>query len=273
MSLAFRAFPQAGVVALFDEPNQTGNVHDFDASRNAPAKTPADWLPNIYFHSSLDYMETVFSDDVVVDHPLIVVTPGSGFDGYVIWSGVTEDHVLYEHNLGYPPIALVAIGNNIIWPGMLILVDGGVNFWRYGTVYCNNTHVRLFVKTAVLSGNNAPATSATYKVLAFKEQSASGDKLINFDSSTGVTTMGLGRFNSAAGYLQVVPGGSPLGFAQGRTIDLNNGSIRAFRPDGTFFQPGGGGQFTITPGTGALGSPVQYAGSYPGPPTIQVQAP
>ncbi len=273
MPIAFRAFPEAGVVALFDEAPGGGDPQDINAARNAPAKTPADWLPNVYFHSSLDYMETVFADDVVVNHPLIDVAPGSGFGNYVVFSGDDEDHILYEHNLGYPPIALVATGSNIIWPGMLIHVDGGVNFWRYGTVYCDNNYVRLYVKTAVLSGNDAPATNITYKVLVFKEQSPAGDKLIEFDASTGITKMGLGRFNAAAHYLQVASGGSPLGIAQGRTIDLNKGSIRAFRPDGTYFQPAGGGQYTITPGSGSLGSAVTYGGSYAGPPAIQVQAP
>lgn len=273
--IALRAFPAAGIVAMFDEPNVTGDVLDIDAPRNAPAKTPADWLPNIYFHSDLDYMETVFAGDVEVSHPAIDVDPGSGYSDYVVFTDDDEDHILYEHNLGYPPMALVAIGGNIIWPGMLIHVDGGVNFWRFGTVYCDDQYVRLFVKTAVLSGNDAPAADLSYTVLVFKEHEATGDKLFDFDPATGVTTMGRGKFSSAARYLQVAAGGSPLGIALGRTIDLNNGCSRAFRPDGTYAEPGGGSgsTYTITPGNGSYGSPVQYNGSYAGPATIEVQAP
>jgi hypothetical protein len=275
-ALCFRIFPSAGVVALFEEPNTTGDVHDFNAPRNAPAKFPASHLPVLHFHSETDCMETVFAGTVAVNHPFIDMPAGGGdYGNYVVFSGTTEDHILYEHNLGYPPIALVAVGDNIIWPGMLIHVGGADNFWRYGTVYCDNQYVRLFVKSAALNGQDAAAATVNYTVLVFKEAEASGDKLFEFDPTTSVTKMGLGKFRSDARYLQVVAGGSPLGIAQGRTIDLKNGASRAYRPDGTYKQVAGGSgaKFTITPGDGSLGSAVVYNGTYAGPSSLLVQAP
>lgn len=276
MKLVLGKFPAQGVVALFYEPSSDGDPMDFDAPRNAPAKSPEDYLPLILFHSSLDNMETVFAGDVVVSHPFIDMAGTGGFgDGFVVESGTTEDHILYEHNLGYPPIVYVAVDGNIIWPGMLIHADGPENFWREGTVHVDDQYVRLFVNSAALAGQDAPAADVTYTLLVIKQSEASGNIAFEFDPDTGVTAMGMGKFNSGAGYVQVVDGGSPFGFNNGRTIDAKNGCDRAYRADGTYSEVGGGSsaRFTITPGDGSLGAAVEYDGTYAGPPSVLVQAP
>jgi hypothetical protein len=96
--------------------------------------------------------------------------------------------------------------------------------------------------------------------------------------------MGLGKFHSDAPYLQVVPGGSPFGLFNDRSIDLHNGAPKAWRPDGTTFAPvpanlkswlpfnpyGGG----ASPGGEPFGASMAYNGSYAGPASaLQVQAP
>ena len=60
---AFRAFHQ-GVVAIFTEASGGGEPTDMTALRNRPAADPANWLPNLFFHSSLDMLQ-VSSDDLV----------------------------------------------------------------------------------------------------------------------------------------------------------------------------------------------------------------
>jgi hypothetical protein len=89
--------------------------------------------------------------------------------------------------------------------------------------------------------------------------------------------MAFERFDSSRRYLQVVPGGSPLGLSLGRTIDLNNGAPRAVRPDGTTFDPVPATLTTRIQGNyqpaPAYGASLAYGGSYAGPETVQVQAP
>lgn len=272
--------PATGRVALFDENGTTGSREDPNSAINAPLNSPASFLDKIRFHSDLDHFEVAFAGSTNVSY--------SGIAGLAVPSGLSSafgydaaaptDDLLVTHGLGYEPFALVAQGSNIIWPGMPVqnTSDGGA---RYATAKVNTTELR--VKTIASIGATAlSATTLTYSYLVFKNPpAASGLILIDFDPLTGIVSMGLGKFSSDRPYLQVKPGGSPLGLSNGRTIDLNNGAFKAWRPDGTTYAPVPSMQSYLiwvaygTPYTSILGNPMNYAGSYAGPASIQVQAP
>lgn len=275
--LAFRMFPSSGIGALYREADGGGDIRDINAPRNRPALHPEDWLDHVYLHSALDNLEVEADEVVAVSHAQ--VNAGSvpaGQTVYFGWAAAAADHLLLTHDQGEVPFALVAHGDNIIWPGMPVQTDasGGA---RYVSVYCTTTGVYLHEWASIGSANLA-ATSLDYRVLLFtRPPDRSSDKLFEFDPTTGKTTFGRGGFDSSRRYLQIVDGGTPFGLARGRTIDLNNGAPAAWRPDGTVFAP-----VPSTLKTGLLatfmtstvfGAAMNYGGAYAGPVSIEVQAP
>lgn len=284
MATVFMTDPVTGRCALYDEPVLTGDVDNPNAPRNAPLNSPATNLPFLYFHSDFNYLEVSHGPVTVgVNHDSISVptTPPGATVAYG-WNSSVTDRLLFTHSLGYPPLAMVALGANVLWPGMPVQVttDGGS---RYASIYTTATQVRM-KEFASIGVSAIPAATLNYTTLVFRNPPApSGNILFDFDPTTGYVMMGLEKFDSSRRYLQVVSGGTPFGVSYGgRTIDLANGAPKAWRPDGTSYTTVPAaltlalGRFGLT-GTNwgyVFGSSMSYNGSYAGPPgNIEVQAP
>jgi len=275
--IVFRMFPAEGVIALYGEEAGGGDPLDINSARNAPALDPQSYLANIFFHSALDNFEVVDSDTVTVSHAQVnTAAPPAGQFVAFGWSAAAADHLLLSHSLGYEPFALVAVGDNILWPGMPVQTDasgGG----RYVTPYVTTTGVYIY-EWASIGASNLAAADLDYTVIIFKNPpDPSGNKLFDFDPDTGIITMAFNRFDTSRQYLQVVAGGTPFGLSVGRTIDLDNGAPRAVRPDGTTFDPVPSGlstrvQSTFQPAP-AFGASMAYGGSFTGGDTVEVQVP
>lgn len=276
MALCFRKFPADNVVAYYWEAPGGGDVRDINSLRNRPAKDPLNWLANVKLHSWLDYFEVSHSGTTMVSHAGVGV--GSVPPGATIafgWGVAENDHLLLTHNLGYPPFAFVAVGNNIIWPGMPVQVDGGGG-GRYASVYCTSTQIRLF-EWASAGGTSLAATNLSYQVLVFKQPPGPvGNVLYQNNPTTGAVTMARGKIDTSRRYLSVVPGGTPFGFPRGRTIDLANGAPRAVLADGTIYDPVPAGLVLGLYRDGwpqVYGASLAYNGSFTGSGAIMVQAP
>jgi hypothetical protein len=282
MTYKFMADPVSGKAAVFLENGTSGLFDDPTATRNAPLLLPASYMANLKFHSDLDHLAVADAGNASITHasiagltsnPLLGSNYGTNAGG--------DDNLLFTHNLGYVPFALAYTGTNIIWPGMPVqTVSGGGA--RYATVYANTTQLRVATQTTI-GTTTLPSVAITYNFLIFANPpAASGNVLYSFDPSTGKVTMGFGKFDSTLQYLQVVPGGSPLGLSMGRTIDLANGAPHACRPDGTTYEPVpaalafifeylsySGGDF----GGETSGHSLAYNGSFASPSIASVQAP
>lgn len=285
MTSVFMIDETTGRCALFDEAPGGGDFDDPNSLRNRPLNDPLNWLANIYFHSDFNYLEVAFGPtNVTVNHSAVATIPKPAEQLVDFgWNNSVTDRLLFTHSLGYQPIVLVVVGQNVVWPGMPVQVGtGATGGMRFASVYVTDTEVRM--KEFASTGSIAlPAISLTYTLLVFARPPVStGNVLFDFDPVTGIVEMGRRKFKSNLRYLQVVGGGSPFGIAYGgKTIDLKNGAPRAFRADGTYFEP--------VPATLAMGNPrtnltggnygwiwgnsMSYNGSYSGPGNIQVQAP
>ncbi|KKB09413.1 hypothetical protein [Devosia chinhatensis] len=284
MATVFMNDPATGRFALFDEAPGGGAVDNPNSLRNRPLNDPLNWLANIYFHSDFNYLEVAFGPtNVTVNHSAVsVVSPPIGATVQFGWNGgASVDRLLFTHSLGYVPLVMAVLGNNMVWPGMPVQSqgDGGV---RFATIYATSTEVRM-KEFGTTGPSTLAAASLTYTLLIFANQpSPTGNVLFDFDPVTGIVEMGRRKFKSDRRYLQVVPGGSPFGISYGgRTIDLANGAPRAVRADGTAFDPipaSLGAALSRLGYTGTdwgfiYGSGMNYTGSFTGPGQIQVQAP
>lgn len=283
MSVVMMNDPATGRFAIYDEAPGGGDPSDPNSLCNRPLNNPASWLDLIYFHTDLDYMEVINGPTTVtVNHAAVspaASPPATATINFGLGNGVA-DTLLLTHNLGYIPQAMVIVNGNVVWPGMPVQVDGSGGS-RFVSFYVTTTQVRLYEYSS--TGNSTlAATSLDYTVIVFKQPPVpSGNILFDFDTVTGVVQMGKGKFNSLRRYLQVVPGGSPFGVSLGRTIDLSNGAIRAWRPDGNYYEPVPVGLVAYIPRPRApggfygssYGNDMSYNGSYGNPGAIQVQVP
>lgn len=280
--------PDTGNIALYDEPVDSGDPADPDSARNAPLNDPTGNLAHLYWHILLDNME-VFSDDVVsVSHSTIAAASGglggeTGVQSDFDTNGSFVDHDVKTHSLGYEPLVLVAVGNNLIPPGYPAQVPGTTNgSARYVTPYVTTTKVFLH-EFQSRGASTLASETIDYRILVFKQQPAADASgiLIDWDEGDGVLTMGEGRFDSSRRYLQAVSGGTPFGLVTGRTIDCKNGAYRVARADETTFDPipsttkqgiyASGGEFASD--TLVYGSAMNYDGAFTPSEIIDVQAP
>lgn len=279
MKLVLGKFPAQGVVALYYEPNTTGDPMDFDAPRNAPAKSPEDHLSLIVYHSRLDNLAVAAAGTITVNHAAIAAGTGPGggssADSVFQWGGVTDDNLLLDFTalgLAAPPFAIVATGDNVIWPGMPVQALAGGRA-RYVTPTVSTTELRLW-ETASRTGVSTPAVSIDYACLVFYPPAAPvNGYLEDFDPATGEYQFDQGRWSTARRYLQKRETGSSLGMILGRSLDLKKGAICAVRADASTYEPVPPAKVTVLPGTGVLGPALDYDGTFTGSGAISVQAP
>jgi len=283
MPVVFRAFPSDGVVAIFEEASGGGDMLDITSDRNRPANDPENWLANILFHSDLNYLEVAAEGSVSHSHssaPAASISNyGTDADAAVTaaygYGSTYEDFSVVTHNLGYVPYAAVIFDGKVLHPGIPVQTGTG-GAVRYATAYCTTTEVR--VETWCSVGTSAlSATSITYEVIVFRDpRSASGDKLIDIDDTTGVVRVGQDKFGNDRKYAQAVDGGSEFDMLNGRGGDDNNGAPR--------FADGDGGVTDTVPSTTKMaivstysstvyGSAMNYGGSFSSPSSFQLQVP
>lgn len=273
--------PNTERCALYDENGTDGDPDNPNSTRNAPLNNPNSHLDKIYFHSDFDYCEVGFGPtNVTINHSS--VSPGGspsgvGLNALLVYGTYSASNVLLTHSLGYIPDFMVIADGDIIYGGTPIqyLSDGRT---RNVTAYATTSQIILY-ETAIRTSSTIPALSKTYTIIVFLQPpEASGNVLIDFNPTSGTVEMGKGKFNSSRRYLQIVPGGSPFGFARGRTIDLNKGAPRFVDPDGTITDPVpsyAAMNIAMSGETGSVvyGDSYAYNGSFTGTPGILVQVP
>lgn len=237
-----RGFAAEGIAACFDEIGTPVEPTDIDDPANAPAKDPASHLDRIYWHSEFVVHELAIPAQVIeITHPAVNTqtlyynmtvgftggspTPTTG--GPVMY-GVqgarsVTDILLYEHNLGYKPSYIVALGNGTIGNGTLVQVSGGG--YRSVSPYVTDTEIRMKV-VAIAGSANLPATTLTYGVFLFREPEQDPSKAL-FGKDGGHLVLGRGRIDSQYKYLRRVAGAeSSFDYNTGRTVDYANGGTR-----------------------------------------------
>jgi len=276
MALHFGQFASAGIVALYEEAPGGGDFRDIDAPRNRPARDPANWLANIYFHSDLDNLEVESDTTVTINHAPVAAGSGPGgsvtVNGTVQYGGATATHLLISHGLGYKPHVLVLVGDNVLFAGTPIQTDADKRM-RSVSPYVTTSEVRLHEWT-VRTSNVLGAVSKDYRVIVFRQPPApSGNKLRDFQPGAGIFQLAFGRFDVDRRYLQVVPGGTPWGLSSGRSIDLKRGGVRLVNPDGSIWDTVPTTFFARISPPGNGGGVLYYDGSFAGSSPILVQAP
>jgi len=272
--------PVAGRYAVFREPVDAGEFDDANSARNAPLNSPLSYLRHLYFHSDLRYLAVAAAGSVTIAHPTaggggnIPVGDNGAKSSNFAFGTFATSHTLVTHNLGVTPFAIVAVGNNVIWPGVPIQFSSG-NGMR--TIMPVVTATQLALTERVSSAAALPGFGLTYSYLVIEAPiGAANDILEEWDPDTGVFQCGRGKFRSDRRFLQVVAGGSPLAMFQGRSMDARNGAVRCIRADGTAFDPVppsmqlGFVRLNMAP---SYAGSMAYTGNYVGPAPIMVQAP
>lgn len=227
-------------MAGFVEADGGGAVLDFDAPRNAPAKSPGLHADKVLWHSLAFQYELVADPvDVTVSHPAMSgtstrlgVPPSSLYSGSVyidVFGAVgATNHTLVTHNLGYVPLAFVAYQGRMLTAGTIVQ-QGGNGQQRWVSAYATASIIGLRESriTSSLVGNDTlAAASRTYTVLIFKETAIDPD-LPLFGKVGGRIVGARGRLDTDKRYLRRTGAGdSPFDIDLDRVIDLGGGRVR-----------------------------------------------
>lgn len=256
--MPIRGFPN-GVIACYTEPNSVGDIQDFDAPRNAPAKYPGQYLAHIDWHIDFFQYELAFPvAGTWVTHPTIAGSEKFWGPSDQYWMGnptyvsaigyrvpgqtVITDHILVNHNLGYAPLAFVAWDNAMIMPGVTVQIesDGRSRF------------ISLFVTGSVLgirevatsSLSALPAVSRYYQSLIFKTTEAQAGRAL-FGREGANVVLGRGKVDTSKSYLRRVGGAeTPFDLDRGPTIDVSHGRTRVVTGGNVLTELGYGGSFS-----------------------------
>lgn len=221
--------------AIYQEAPGGGDPLDPTSLMNRPVVAPLSWLGNIRFHSDLSYYGVASHATVTIAHSAVAGrTVTVGEDAYLsqLYYGQSQtfDHLLLQHNLGYPPRFFVAYDGKMIPHGMPVhSSSGGV---RLVSAYATNTQIRLR-EFATSSASALAAVSRSYQVLAFRN-SVQDSGLPSLLIEPGDVIFGQGKFRANAPHLRATgPGDTVFAQAKGRTAAIRNGAFRAYPPNGS----------------------------------------
>lgn len=250
--MSIRLYADEFRCAIYEEAPGGGEADNPNAPMNRPVLAPLSWLPNIYFHSDLDYYPVAAHGSVGIAHSTVAgQTVRVGTDSYVttLYYGrqVVFDHLLLQHNLGYPPRFFAAYDGKMMPHGMPVhAASGGV---RLVCAYATPTQIRMR-EFASSSASDLPAVSRNYQTMAFRN-SGPIPELPMLDIQPGIAIFGQGRFQGTQPHLRATGAGDTV-FAQARsrTAAVRNGAFRAYPPNGSPVDLGGF--------TGTLPAPTFY---------------
>lgn len=241
--VSIRGFPNEGVVACFTEPNTSGSVEDFNAPRNAPAKSPQDHLGRVTFHSSFfQYEIAAGPTSVTINHSVLagktttwslpaggtwVGVPAPNSISFITQGDTREtDIALLNHGLGYVPKFMVSLNGRRLPDGYMVQLETNGQYRRV-SVWADSNNI--YLREAAVSGSSTqplPAVSLTYVVMVFAYSTPTPAKpLFGYDGADLVLARGV--INSTKKYLRRTGvGDTPFALNLGRTIDIKNGGSR-----------------------------------------------
>lgn len=263
--------------AIFTQPagvETAATARDENSDINAPLNDIGNHFDITHMHSAWDYLDAEIDEEVIVPHTAVAAgSAPPGMNYAFAWHASAVDYALYEHNRGYPPLALAVLAGKRVHPGAPIRTgaDGSA---RYCMIYCTDTHVRM---REVRAGGNTglSAENITYRVIVIPApEVASGDEIVRWLPGTDVLLLSGGRWTSAHKFLHRDDSAPEFGFAKGKTMFGANGAVRVFSADGTYHDtvPVGLKQ-RISPGTGSYGPTLEFTGSPAAPEIIGMEVP
>lgn len=252
--MSIRLYADEFRCAIYEEAPGGGEADNPNAPMNRPVLAPLLWLPNIYFHSDLDYYGVAAKNLAIpIDHQAVpaksTVIGVNGFNtATFVYYGQTleQDQLLLTHNLGYVPKFYSIFNGRFMSSGNPVQTIAASRA-RFSSVYATTTQIRVH-SVGSSADVDLPALTATYGVLVFRQHApVAAEKMLNIEP--GEVTFGQGKFKSAQPPLRVVgPGDAQYAVAQGRTADSRNGGQR--------FYVANGGAFDFGPYNGTLPAPT-----------------
>lgn len=217
----------------------------------APFNDPGQHLDKVLFHSDTDFYRVHLGPvDVTVTLPAVAgATRNFAANPPLAIAGqfVTNDVLLLNHSLGYPPNYLIIWNNAELISGDLVQSVDPTTNWRARFLSHWADETGIYVRS--LGGSSAtglPSMSFICEVVVFKLGEEAGNVVFDFDTVTGRLTMGKGMFDSDQVLLraQGQAGDSPYDVLVGPSMGLHNGRTRVVRGNGTAVdEPGYGGSF------------------------------
>lgn len=233
MTMCFRAYD--GKVAFWEKPPSGDPMAPFD--------DPIGNMQYVRFHSDMQYLANVLvATGVTVSHAAVSGVSGSG---YSIGAGagtsgsstptsngqiVSADHILFEHGLGYAPLAFVMYGDYLV--SGVTAVQEASNRVRLVSSWVDDTNVYLR-EIGISSSSALAAASRDYDVYVFKDTAADpAEPLLHVKMTTPPRIVyGHGKISDETRPIRrTAPGDQELFVPVTRNIDIRNGGVRVMNP-------------------------------------------
>lgn len=233
--MTVRLYADAFRCAIYNEAPGGGNPDDPASPMNRPVVDPIGWLPNIYFHSDLNYYGIAAYGSVSVSHPSVAARTNNTTGSVVFYGQAARStHLLVTHNLGYQPKFFCIYGGRLIPHGFPVQTESGSRN-RFVTAYATSTEIRLW-EIGYSDQNDLPATTRNYQVIAFRDPAASPTSTM-LDLRPSVADFGRGKFRGGEPHLRADGQGDVLWpVATGKTAGVRNGGLRTWLPNGGAIQ-------------------------------------
>lgn len=146
--------------------------------------------------------------------------------GVYIYGDIRVTNILIAtHDLGYVPIAMVALNGRMLPSGFIVQTHSSGGLREVSSWVDSNS---VYLREVAISTNVAlPATSLTYDVLVFRTREPDPYKPM-FASFGGVIELARGTIDGSRKYAkQVSVGEAPYSINLGPTLDCANGRVRS----------------------------------------------
>lgn len=255
-----RGFPEQNKIAVFDEPNTSGSIEDYNSSRNSPVRSPASFISSVYFHTDFFQYELAMPiQSINVNHPglggrtsywgpanqywINSATFTSAIPYAVPGQTASNQTLLVAHSLGYVPLAFVAWNGRMLMPGVAVQVESeGKTRFVSAFVDTYGVYIREVYNSTDATING---TNQSYQVLVFKTSvDSSGFPLMGINQANGQFILGRGKINTINSYLRRTGAGdTPFSIDYGPTVDINSGRTRIISGGSNTTEPGYAGGF------------------------------
>lgn len=201
----------------------------YDSAVPAALTNPNAHINDVFFHSSLDYLEIAYEDSFSLTLP--------ARPNLLDWTEDSAKHNITSHGLGVIPFGVLLVSGEQMSTLEPLQLTG--QYERHVALGVSSTQV--WIQESWYNKADMPAITRTYDIYLLRDApDTTTPKALSFTSSR--LLMGGGKFDTNRAYLRQKNSAPAFWMTAGRTIDTDGSGIRHKRPSGTqtSFQSYGG---------------------------------
>lgn len=192
----------------------------YDSAVPDALTSPTSHIGDVFFHSSLDYLEIGYEDTFSLTLP--------ARPNLLDWTEDSAKHNITNHGLGTIPFGILLVSGEQMSTLEPLQLTG--SYERHVALGVSSTQV--WIQESWYAKADMPAITRTFDIYLLRDApDTTTTKALSFTSSR--LLMGGGKFDTNRAYLRQKDSSPAFWMTKGRTIDTSGSGIRHKRPNGT----------------------------------------